>query len=196
MRCRLAKAWVISWVLFVAVLLAACTAVENNPAPVTPMQRGLATAVSRATPPLAPPLATLTPAPSAQPIASQPATAAAVPTPSARPTAKFCCLRFATAVADPPRAEFAAGTEEIYALWDYQDMVAEDRIRRIWFRDDLIWLTREETWPWAQYGEAGTVEDIAIYDREGDGLVPAHYRLQLYVNDVLEQEGTFTITSP
>jgi hypothetical protein len=109
---------------------------------------------------------------------------------------KFCCLHFATAVSGPAQVEFPAGSEEIVALWDYSNMLPGDRIRRIWFRDDLIWLTREEPWAWDKYGSEGTVTDIAVYDNEGDGLLPARYRLQLYVNDELQQEGRFVILAP
>ncbi len=39
---------------------------------------------------------------------------------------------------------FPAGTVEIYAFWDYLGMPLTGNIRRIWFRDDQIYLTGEE----------------------------------------------------
>ena len=71
-----------------------------------------------------------------------------------------------------------------------------DRIRRIWFRDEQIWLTREENWNWGKYGSSGSVLDNSVYDHEGNGLKPAKYHLQLYVNDNLQQEATFIVLSP
>lgn len=72
-------------------------------------------------------------------------------------------------------------------------MQAGDRIRRIWFRNEQIWLTREEYWNWDLYQASGSVRDISIFDNEGSGLEPGAYRLQLYVNDNLQQEAGFTV---
>jgi len=105
-------------------------------------------------------------------------------------------LRFAPAADAPAQESFPSGIEEIFAIWDYDGMQAADRIRRIWFRDDQIWLTREEYWNWGKYGSTGTVLDNSIYDHEGSGLKPAKYHLQLYVNDRLQQEATFVVLSP
>lgn len=115
---------------------------------------------------------------------------------AAETDAKFCCLRFAATPESEPAESFPAGTETIYALWDYAGLVPGDRVRRIWFRDDMIWLTRDEEWNWDSYGASGTVRDIAIYDHEGSGLLPAHYRLQLYLNDAFQVESEFRIETP
>lgn len=165
--------------------------------PATAVRGALSAPVRSATPPLVAALPSL-PAPTALPPATLLPTAALAAASTIAPSVplKFCCLRFATAVEASPQVEFPAGTEEIVALWEYKDMLPGDRIRRIWFRDDLIWLTREETWAWDKYGGEGVITDIAIYDNEGDGLLPARYRLQLYVNDELQQEGAFVIAAP
>ncbi len=170
-----------------------------------PMATGTAVSGVMSTPNLS--TATLTPTTASMPTMRIPAvptvnTAGSVvikatpASPASTVMTRFCCLRFSTIVGAQPRQVFAVGTEEIVALWDYSEMTPEDRIRRIWFRDDLIWLTREEKWDGEKYGAEGTVTDIAIYDNEGTGLLPARYRLQLYVNDQLEQEGTFVIEGP
>ena len=75
-------------------------------------------------------------------------------------------------------------------------MSPTDKIRRIWFRDDQIWLTREEEWNWGEHDSEGTMRGISVYDNEGSGLQPATYRLQLYVNDQLQQEATFVVLAP
>lgn len=186
------------WLAVLGLLAAAlggCSPAGGAPVTATAVRGVLATPAPRVTPPLAPPLPTLAPTRPPQP------TTAVLPTVTAPVSAtavvtQFCCLRFATAVDAAPQAAFAPGIEEVIALWDYAGMAQGDRIRRIWFRDNLIWLTREETWDWEKYGAAGTITDIAIYDNEGDGLLPAQYRLQLYVNDRLVQEGKFVIDAP
>jgi hypothetical protein len=105
----------------------------------------------------------------------------------------FCCLRFAAGPYAQEGEIFPAGTEIIYAIWDYKGLSPQDRIRRIWIRDNLIWITREEKWNWENYGAEGTVRDLSIFDFEGSGLESAEYRLQLYINDELQQESSFVI---
>ena len=112
------------------------------------------------------------------------------------PPAGFDALHFATAPGAAEQSTFPAGTEEVYAIWDYKEMKASDRIRRIWFRDEQIWLAREENWNWGKYGSIGTVQDMSVFDNEGRGLKPAIYKLQLYVNDTLQQETSFTVLAP
>jgi hypothetical protein len=123
-------------------------------------------------------------------------TAVQSPITTNEPQAGFSTLYFAAVPEAAPQQIFPAGTEEIFAVWDYKNMQAGDRIRRIWFRDEQIWLTREENWNWDKYGSTGTVQDISVYDNEGSGLEPARYHLQLYINDILQQEASFTVLSP
>jgi hypothetical protein len=108
----------------------------------------------------------------------------------------FSDLRFSLTADGMAQGEFPAGTEEIYALWEYAGMSPSDTIRRIWFRDEQIWLTREEGWNWGEYGSDGTMRDISVYDNEGSGLPPATYRLQLYVNEQLHAEASFVVLKP
>jgi hypothetical protein len=112
------------------------------------------------------------------------------------PSLGFSNLRFALTDDGAAQSVFPGGTDEVYALWDYTGMSPADNIRRIWFRDDEIWLTREEGWEWGEYGGEGTMRDISVYDNEGSGLAAATYRLQLYVNDELQQEATFVVLAP
>jgi hypothetical protein len=112
------------------------------------------------------------------------------------PSLGFSDLRFAVTADGAAQSVFPTGTDEVYALWNYAGMSPNDNIRRIWFRDDQIWLTREEGWEWAEYGGEGTMRDISVYDNEGSGLASATYRLQLYVNDELQQEAKFVVMAP
>ncbi len=108
----------------------------------------------------------------------------------------FCCLYFAAGPFAEETSTFPAGTEIIYAIWDYTGLAPDDQIRRIWIRNDLIWLPREEKWDWEKYGAEGTVRNLSIFDFEGNGLQPGSYRLQLYLNDTLQEEAAFVILPP
>lgn len=116
--------------------------------------------------------------------------------PTSTPALFFSNLRFATGSDRDPQTIFPAGTIEIFAIWDFAGLSPTDNVRRIWFRDDQIWHVREVYWDIDRYSSTGTVRDLSIYDNEGDGLSPATYRLQLYVNDRLQQEASFVIQEP
>jgi hypothetical protein len=118
------------------------------------------------------------------------------PSPDGKDLAGFSGLYFAAAADAPAADTFPSGIEEVYAIWDYTSMSPGDKIRRIWFRDNQIWLTREEGWNWGEYDSDGMLRDISVYDNEGTGLKPATYRVQLYVNDELQQEATFIVLAP
>ena len=112
------------------------------------------------------------------------------------PSLGFAGLYFALTADGAAQSEFPVGTEEVYAHWEYSGMLPADSIRRIWFRNDEIWLTRKEGWNWGEYGSDGAMRDMSVYDNEGSGLPPATYRLQLYVNDELQEEATFVVLAP
>ena len=135
---------------------------------------------------------TMTPLPA--PEEEVPNSVGAAATPAAADS--FCCLIFASGPYGQATNTFPAGTEIVYAIWEYQGIRPGDRIRRLWLRDGLIWLPRDEKWDWDKYGESGTVRDLSIFDFEGEGLQPATYRLQLYLNDELLQEESFVILPP
>jgi hypothetical protein len=157
------------------------TRVIPSPTAILPMSTPAPTAVSIST---AVPTYTV---PAPPPTAVQQTTA---------PENGFCCLYFAAGPSAEETSTFPAGTEIIYAIWDYAGLAPDDQIRRIWIRDNLIWLPREEKWDWEKYGAEGTVRDISIFDFEGDGLQPGSYRLQLYLNDTLQEEAAFVILKP
>ncbi len=189
--------------LFVTLAVLACAAgcdvvsgplfSEATPSP-TAVRNVLATRPAVLPSPVPLPSPTFTPEP--LPTQKEPESTPPTLVPTASSADGFCCLHFAGGPTGQAAETFPSGTEIVYAIWDYTKMTPEDRIRRIWIRDNLIWLTREETWDWDTYGETGTVRDLSIFDFEGSGLQPAEYRLQLYLNDDLQQEGIFTILPP
>jgi hypothetical protein len=60
-------------------------------------------------------------------------------------------------------------------------MRPHQQVRREWYRDNVLWLVREETWDFAKYGRDGTVLDVSVYDFE-KGLEPGRYTLRLYID--------------
>ena len=94
---------------------------------------------------------------------------------------------------------FPAKTQKIYAVWEYRNMRAGLKVRRDWYHNDTLWISREERWDFSRYGAEGTMRDISVYDLVA-GLSPGRYRFELYI-DALPQPifgglswPTFTIT--
>jgi hypothetical protein len=56
-------------------------------------------------------------------------------------------------------------------------------VKREWYLDGQLWLTREEAWDFAKYGAAGTIRDISIYDFN-TGLPSGVYQLRLFVDNL------------
>lgn len=86
---------------------------------------------------------------------------------------------------------FPSGTQEIFAAWDYRDMREGLVVRREWYREDALWLVREERWDLARYGASGRISDISIYDFDY-GLLPGSYELQLSIDgQIVSRDGFF-----
>ncbi len=92
-----------------------------------------------------------------------------------------------------PQVVFPAGTEEVFAIWDYANISPGDVIRRVWMKNGAEWLVREETWDSALYDSDGVVSDVSVYDFEGSGLESGIYHLTLYINEVHQAESSFEI---
>ncbi|MEW6401582.1 MAG: hypothetical protein AB1649_07275 [Chloroflexota bacterium] len=128
-----------------------------------------------------------------------------VESPSATPTVVAAAPRFLNAtftidpIASPSQKAFPADTTRVYAVWDYQNMRAGLTIRRDWYHNNVLWITREEAWDFSKYGADGTIRDISVYDTEGP-LTPGEYRLELYIDSKPQPIGggvvwpTFTIS--
>lgn len=183
-------------------LLAACRGAADTTMTATPAGAGPTAA-------LTPEPATMTPTPPAPTATSLPPTEApptptateppTEPPPTATPpdpadqTAAFRNLTFAASGDGIAQPFFEQGTEEVFARWSYEQMSADDVVRRVWIRDGAEWLVREERWDLTRYGPAGVVRDISVFDFEGAGLEPAFYKLTLAINDSVEAQGTFVI---
>ena len=83
---------------------------------------------------------------------------------------------------------FPAGTKQVFAIWTYQNMRAGLTIKREWYLDGKIWLTREEPWDFAKYGASGIMQDVSIYDTEV-GLDSGAYQLRVYIDNVQQPIG-------
>lgn len=54
-------------------------------------------------------------------------------------------------------------------------------IRRDWYHNNVLWITREEPWDFAKYGASGTMRDISVYELDS-GLLSGAYRFELYID--------------
>lgn len=89
------------------------------------------------------------------------------------------------------QARFPAGTKQVFAIWNYQNMREGLAIKREWYLDGQLWLEREETWNFAKYGERGSVMDVSIYDFN-IGLPSGEYKLLMYIDGVAQPIGKTT----
>lgn len=94
---------------------------------------------------------------------------------------------------------FPARIRKIYAVWDYQNMRPGLIIRRDWYFNGVLWITREEPWDFSKYGASGTIKDISVFDLD-IGLDSGDYRLELYIDMQPQPIGginwpSFTISS-
>jgi len=76
---------------------------------------------------------------------------------------------------------FPARTRRVFAVWDYQNMRAGLMVRRDWYFNDVLWITRVEPWDFSKYGENGTIKDISVFDLDV-GLGSGDHRLELYID--------------
>jgi hypothetical protein len=54
-------------------------------------------------------------------------------------------------------------------------------VRRDWYYNDQLWLSREESWDYSKYGASGTIRDISVYELDA-GLLSGSYRFELYID--------------
>lgn len=196
-----------AYFLCIGFILAACSVSEKtqNTPPSSPpavVQATLATMSPQSTetrtiPETAESLPTDTPTavPTAEPTSTpQPSPSQAIidtPTPSG---GHFTNLRFF--IETHPEwqwSQFPPLTREVFAFWEYAGMSAGDVVRREWYLDGKLWLTREETWDIDTYGQSGTVTNVSIYEHDGDGLQPGQYELWLFLNASLQERATFWV---
>ena len=80
---------------------------------------------------------------------------------------------------------FPGGIKRVFAVWNYLNMRPGMNVKREWYLNGQLWLTREETWDFAKYGENGTIQDVSIYDFD-HGLPAGIYELRLYIDNVIQ----------
>jgi len=121
----------------------------------------------------------------------------ATPTPTLSPGgARFTELQFCVI---PPgggaancSGNYPHPTYEVYIVWDYENMQPGMTVRREWYFNGQHLRTIEEPWDYARYGARGTVWDVRMWNN--NGIEPGTYRMELYLNNVKQQERSFTIS--
>ena len=131
--------------------------------------------------------------PTAEPLPSATVGDGSVPPPVG--VTRFTNMRFASSGSGDAQGNFPAGTEEIYAIWDYTGMTANDNMERIWYLNDQVYVQRDQVWPFETYGFTGTVRDIYLYDYI-DGIDTGNWRVELWLNGELQASGSFTVGGP
>ena len=91
------------------------------------------------------------------------------------------------------QSAFPPGTKEIFVIWNYQNMHAGLMVKREWYLDGQVWLTREEPWDFAKYGTSGIMRDVSIHDFE-TGLGSGAYQLRIYIDNALQPIGSAPAT--
>jgi Trypsin-like peptidase domain len=88
--------------------------------------------------------------------------------------------------------EFIAGTKKVTAYFDYQGMQASTPWGWIWYKNGQVDIDNRNTEIWNS-ASSGT---NSVYINNDDGLAPAKYSLELYVNNNLFQTGSFVVGNP
>jgi hypothetical protein len=153
--------------MLIVILVSGCTFQMEVLRPASPTAEP-----STLTPLVWPPTSTLIP--TVESVAPTPTTATAKP--------QFFNAKFAL---DPNislyQNIFPAKTKRIYAVWEYRNMREGMLVRRDWYHNDQLWLSREEPWDYSKYGASGTMRDISVYELD-TGLLPGFYRFELYID--------------
>lgn len=116
-------------------------------------------------------------------------------TPSATEPVFYQAFVAATQSAGVGQVRFPAGIKQIYAVWQYKNMRAGLTVRREWRLNGQVWLTREEPWDFAKYGESGTLRDISIYDLDA-GLPSGKYQLSVAIDGLGQPIGQVFTDAP
>lgn len=116
------------------------------------------------------------------------------PTDTATPTApEITAISFALDITEDmepiaPNDTFEVGLTEIYVVFDYTGLAPGATWERVWFLDDAEILRSSETW---NADASGTFN--YVLDANGDVLPAGDWALELYFDEVLLAEGSFTI---
>lgn len=84
---------------------------------------------------------------------------------------------------------FGAGVKQVFVDWNYMNMSAGMKVRREWYLNGQLWLTREEAWDFAKYGANGTTNhEVSTFDFD-HGLPTGIYELHMYIDNVPQPIG-------
>lgn len=106
-------------------------------------------------------------------------------------------LRFSNNPNGSPQTQFAAGTQEVYAIFDYTNMPLRAQMRRVWRRNGQVFIDRTELWDFDKYGTSGTVRDVMLFDYSAGGLDSGSYDVEISIvgQPGVVVTGSFTIGS-
>lgn len=107
-------------------------------------------------------------------------------------------LRFATTSNGTAASQFPAGTTDVFAIFDYNNIPLRAQMRRIWRRNGTVVADRTEMWDFDKYGTNGTVRDVSFFDRP-NGLASGNYEVEVQIvgQPGVVVKNTFTIgTAP
>jgi hypothetical protein len=101
---------------------------------------------------------------------------------------------------NPKQSFFPAGTERIYAFWDYANLKDGTVVRRVWSQEGRLLFVRQEEWDTVVYGTDGRMEGVSIYNEE-IGFPTGRYSLTLFIDGIEQAEidinqRTFWLVDP
>ena len=185
------RRWILCVVLLLALPVLACSFSVDLGDDETPEPSGPVSTATRAE-------AASSPAPTQE----LPTPALPTPTTPAPPTPTTPAIAgpnvydvfFATGVTDDGEpvdiaTDFPAGTIIVYAFANYDGMSDGVECESVWYQDGEEALRSPFTW---KLGESGSSVWIA-YVKHEDGLVPAEYAWELYVDGALKAAASFTV---
>lgn len=103
-------------------------------------------------------------------------------------------LSFATTASGTSQTNFANGTTEIFARWNYGNVPIGTTMHREWYRDGVLITSRDE--PWSQnWGTTGRLTHIKLFDY-AEGLDSGNYYVSISLPSYgITIDGNFTIAS-
>lgn len=88
---------------------------------------------------------------------------------------------------------FPPNVVEVHAIFDYSGLNPNKHSwARIWFHDGGEVLRVEEDWS----GDTEGQFDYNLNTNDGDPLSPGTWRLELYIDDILQSQGSFAVILP
>lgn len=117
--------------------------------------------------------------------------------PGIRITNRINSLIFATGESDgnPQNAStrFNVGVGKVYGFFDFKDLGPDEDIAGIWYQGGRVLLTQHHTLNEVFNGNPSSAGTMWFYASVNGGFAPGVYRLEIHVNNELEQAGEFRI---